>query len=256
METYTEQIIISLTSFPARINKCHLAVECLLRQSFPNKRVVLWLSKEQFPGEEVPPKLAKLQDYGLEIRFVEGDLRSHKKYFYIFQEAKDSLVFLADDDIYYPTKIVEKTYNKFIEYGGNKVVVGNYGCRMSHNDDGSLTPYLSWRLCNSAKNEADNNLFFGSGGGTLLRPCNLYKDICRKELFTKLTPTADDIWLNAMARLGGNKIIVLANNYPLSVSIKNDVKLYKVNYTEECGNDAQLKAVNDFYMDECKEKVF
>ena len=251
-----EQIIISFTSFPARINRAHLAAECLLRQTYPNIRVILWLSMNQFPLCEIPSKLKRLQDYGLEIRFVEEDVRSHKKYYYTFQEYRDCLVFLADDDIYYPTKIVEKTYNKFIEYGGNKVVVGNYGCRMSHNDDGSLTPYLSWRLCNSAEYEADNNLFFGSGGGTLLRPCNLYKDICRKELFTRLTPTADDIWLNAMARLGGNKIVVLANNYPLSVSIKNDVKLYKENYTEECGNDAQLKAVNDFYMDECIEKVF
>lgn len=254
--TNKEQIIISLTSFPARISRCHLAIESLLRQTYPNICVILWLSLDQFPEREVPQKLKRLQGYGLDIRFVEGDIRSHKKYFYIFQEAKTNLVFLADDDIYYPTKIVEKTYDKYLKYGGEKVVVGNYGCQMNHNSDGTLNPYLSWRLCNKPEDEAVENLFFGSGGGTLIRPCELYKDCCKKELFLRLTPTADDIWLNAMARLGGNKIVVLSNNYPLSVSIHNDVKLYKVNYTEGSGNDEQIKAVNDYYMAEIKKRVF
>ena len=112
-------------------------------------------------------------------------------------------------------------------------MVGNFGCSMSTNVDGSLAPYLRWKLCNSPKYEADNNLFFGSGGGTLLRPSELYEDICKKDLFLRLTPTADDIWLNAMSRLGNNKIVILSNNYPLTISIKNDIKLHKVNYTEE-----------------------
>ena len=254
--TIKEQIIISFTSFPARINKTHLAAECLLRQTYPNIRVILWLSMNQFPLCEIPSKLKRLQDYGLEIRFVEGDVRSHKKYYYTFQEFRDCLVFLADDDIFYPTTIVESTYNKYLQYGGEKVVVGNYGCRIEYKEDGLLTPYLTWKLCNSSEFENNDNLFFGSGGGTMIRPCDLFEDVCKKELFMKLTPTADDVWLNAMSRLGNNKIIVLAKNYPLSVSIKNDIKLYKTNYGEENGNDIQIKAVSDYYKDTLNKRVF
>ena len=77
-----ELITVSLTSFPTRISYVHIAVQSLLRQSYRNLRVVLWLSLKQFPDKTVPDNLSHLTKYGLEIRFVEDDIRSHKSFLY------------------------------------------------------------------------------------------------------------------------------------------------------------------------------
>lgn len=237
------QIIISLTTFPARINKVHLVIECLLRQTYDNLRFILWLSKNQFPDETIPNSLKRLIDYGLEIRFVEGDIRSHKKYYYAFNEFKDSLVFLADDDIFYPSWMVEDSYNKFILYGAKKIVIGHWGYKMLYESNGNLKSYNSWSQDFSIE---DPNLFFGSGGGTLIRPCELYEDCCDKDLLLKLAPTADDIWLNAMCRLAGVKVFVNLN-YHMPIIIKNNIELRSVNYLEN-QNDVILKQISDYYI--------
>lgn len=236
------QIIVSLTTFPARINKVHLVIECLLRQTYDNLRVILWLSKDQFPDEKVPNSLKRLIEYGLEIRFVEGDIRSHKKYYYAFNEFKDSLIFLVDDDIFYPSWMVEESYNKFIQYGAKKIVIGHWGYKMLYESNGNLKSYNEWSQDFSIE---DPNLFFGSGGGTLIRPCELYMDCCDKDLLLKLAPTADDIWLNAMCRLAGVKVFVNLN-YHMPIIIKNNVELRSVNYLEN-QNDVILKQISDYY---------
>ena len=236
------QIIVSLTTFPARIKKVHLVIECLLRQTYDNLRVILWLSKDQFPDENVPNSLKRLIEYGLEIRFVEGDIRSHKKYYYAFNEFKDSLIFLVDDDIFYPSWIVEDSYNTYIKYGEKNVVVGHWGHRIIYDTDGNNISYNKWPqdFCND-----DKDLFFGSGGGTLIRPSELFGDCCNKELFLKLAPTADDIWLNAMCRLAGVKVIINLN-YPLPIIIKNNIELISENCLNN-RNDVILKHIIDYY---------
>ena len=56
-----ENIIVSLTTFPERINKTWIVVESILRQTKPPKKIVLTLSKRQFSSEnEVPIRLFTL----------------------------------------------------------------------------------------------------------------------------------------------------------------------------------------------------
>lgn len=247
-----ELITVSLTSFPTRISYVHIAVQSLLRQSYRNLRVVLWLSLKQFPDKTVPDNLSHLTKYGLEIRFVEDDIRSHKKYYYIFKESPSSLVFLADDDIIYPSWIVEDSFRRYTEAGGMKVIIGNYGRTIIHLTDGSLAPYSKWPIFP----KPSDDVFFGSGGGTLLRPCDLYKDICEKDLFLKFTPTADDIWLNAMARLGENTIKISMDTFPLPVMIRKNRKLANSNLINEEANDKQLVGVQNYYYHQLGKKIF
>lgn len=236
------QIIASLTTFPARINKVHLVIECLMRQTYDNMRIILWLSKDQFPNEIISNNLMRLEKYGLEIRYVEGDIRSHKKYFYAFNEYKDSLVFLVDDDILYPTWIVEESFNRYTQNGAKNIVVGHWGYKMTYDNEGDLKSYNEW---SQDFRDDDPNLFFGSGGGTLIRPSELCGDCCNADLLFKLAPTADDIWLNAMCRLAGVKVIVNLN-YHLPIIIKNNIELRSVNFLEN-QNDVILKQIIDYY---------
>lgn len=73
------KIIVSLTSFPARINNVWLVVECMLRQTVHADKIILWLSKDQFPSDDcIPFSLKKRISDVFEIRMVSGDIRSHK----------------------------------------------------------------------------------------------------------------------------------------------------------------------------------
>ena len=56
------EVIISLTSHPARVKDIHLCLESLFAQNYHNRRILLWLSQEQFPDKErnLPDSLRKL----------------------------------------------------------------------------------------------------------------------------------------------------------------------------------------------------
>lgn len=76
-----------------------------------------------------------------EIRMVDGEIRPHKKYFYIAKEFPDSRVFLRDDDIYYPTDILERALK--IREKHPEVFIYNYGSHIGYYEDGSLKVYYA-----------------------------------------------------------------------------------------------------------------
>lgn len=237
-------IIVSMTSFPARINKVWIVVECMLRQSILPDKIILWLSKEQFPDEKsVPISLRRRINPTFEIRFVEGDIRSHKKYYYVAKEYPNHLVFLVDDDLFYPTDLLERSFKSF--QSNPHTVICNYGYTITYNENGSHNPYAQWVLAHEGAN--GDSSFFGSGGGTLFVPSMLYKDITNIELAIKLTPLADDIWLNAMVRLAGVNIILLNNGLILPV-LSDSSALSTVN-RDGNKNDEQICNVESRYGD-------
>ena len=241
----SEDVIVSLTSFPARINNLWIVVESLLRQSVSPQKIIIWLSKEQFTSQSIPLSLQKLESRGVEIRLVDGDIKSHKKYYYVFQEYPTSLVMLADDDIIYPSDLIESLLIARKSLNAKKVIAHKYGYRMKWDNNGHLLPYNNWGAFYSPYTGED--LFFGSGGGTLVRPSDFYKDVLNLDLALKLCPKADDVWLNAMARLGGCKYVKVQDGPILSIQNKEDVPLYKQNMRQG-QNDVQLSAVSDYYI--------
>lgn len=97
-----EQIIVSMTSFPPRMATITGCIESLRNQSRQPDRILLWLSEDQFPqfAAELPGELRNLIDRQFEIRWVDGDLAPHKKYFYAMQEFPEAVVITVDDDVH------------------------------------------------------------------------------------------------------------------------------------------------------------
>ena len=238
-----KNLIISLTSFPARIDYVYLTIESLLRQTVLPEKVLLWLSKEQFPSvDSLPERLLCLQNNIFEIRFVDGDLRSHKKYYYTFLEFSNSKVILADDDIIYSDRMAEELLNEFQEFPNS--VICRYALDIKYLEDGNLAPYKTWGRFFSKT--SGKNVFFGTGGGTLLIPSQLYKDVIEKELFLSKTPIADDIWMNAQARIAGLDIRLITTDLYFPTNIPHNQDLHSQNVGED-QNDKQLKSVVDYY---------
>ena len=65
------RLIVSLTTYPARISSVWITVTSLLQQTKKPGKVVLWLAVEQFPDRRIPKSLKRLERRGLEIRFCE-----------------------------------------------------------------------------------------------------------------------------------------------------------------------------------------
>lgn len=197
-------IIVSLTTFPARINGVHFVIETLLTQSMKPDKIILWLAVEQFPNleKDLPNNLLGLKKYGLTISWCH-DIRSYKKLIPTINEFPDAIIITADDDIYYHPNMVKRLYKayetdsnsihchritKFYMEGGEfKTAPGGY--EIYHH------PSFLHKLT--------------GGSGTLYPPHSLYKDICNEELFMKLAPTNDDIWFWIMAVLNGSRCNVV-----------------------------------------------
>ncbi len=248
------RIIVSFTSFPKRINKVWFVVERILRQTLKPDKLILWLSKEQFPTLDfLPKKLLNQQKRGLEIVLVEGNIRSHKKYYYAIKEYPEDYIITIDDDIIYKTNLIQ---NLVEAEKKNPGCICSGARELPTYKNGILQPYNKWFInCYkewSKKNEfLDANpgkkYFFLTGIGTIYPPHSLYEDICNIELALKLCPLADDVWLNTMARLKGTNVIFVPGfDRYREVDFSNNVKLWSVNGWLGL-NDIQIEFTRKYY---------
>lgn len=235
-------IIVSLTSFPFRIKEVHLVIECMLRQTVLPEKIILWLSKEQFLGVELPFSLISLVGEIFEIRFVDGDIRSHKKYYYALKEFPNKRILLIDDDLYYPTDMIEQMLNAADDYPNS--VICRYGSIVKYSC-GRILPYNEW--WDEVQSFSNNpNFFLGTGGGTLLCLSQLYKDVLDIKLARSLTPLADDVWINAMINLADTPKIKLAFGLILPIGRTQNMSLYSKNVLED-KNSMQIDKIVEFY---------
>lgn len=231
-------IVVSLTTFPGRIDTVWLTIETLLRQSVKPDAIILWLSSEQFKGvSDLPHKLLALVDRGLRIEFREGDLRSHKKYFYARKEFPNATLVLADDDIFYPTTMLKDLVELSRQYEGK--VICRFAKKIQWTESGRLSPYIEWRKVNDSTPRED--IFFGSGGGVLIPPGAVHEDLLNEKAFLENCPLADDIWLNAMCRLVSREMVSTITPFSLLPVTNGDkTDLSSVN-NGQLMNDRQLE---------------
>ena len=238
-----ENVIVSLTSFPARISYVYMTIESLLRQTMLPSKIILWLSKKQFQIEEaVPLQLRNLQNEVFTIRYVDGDIRSHKKYYYSFKEFPDNTIITVDDDIIYPPKLVEQLLDTSDSFPN--CIVANVARKLTY-CDGKLNNYKQWAEANPFE---INDIVQIGVGGVLYPPHCLFEDCLKLELSQKLAPSVDDLWLNTMARLKGTPVVKTSNHRAfLPIVIKNDQTLTSVNVGQN-RNDEQLNQIRTYYL--------
>lgn len=105
-----EDLVVSLTSFPVRISKLHRVIRGLLEQSLQPRKIVLYLSLDEFPDRTVPTELAALAGDRFEIRFVEGNLRPYKKLLYALTDFPGATIVTVDDDNLYPSDCLARLW--------------------------------------------------------------------------------------------------------------------------------------------------
>lgn len=238
------EVIISFTSFPARIGEVWQVVKSLKNQSVLPEKIILWLSKEQFPTKEtIPDNLWAEEDGLFEIRIVEGDIRSHKKYFYAMQVFPEKTIITCDDDVYYHPDMLKHLLDTSRQFPG--CVIANTASQIKHHPDGG-TSYHSWESVD--KSFAHEDIVQIGVGGVLYPPHVLHELTLREDLLMSLTPMADDIWLNTMARLKKTPVVKSDMKFiPLPVE-SDSPSLCSVNNGQN-RNDVQIAAVRKYLND-------
>lgn len=248
------RLIVSLTSFPARIPKLWLVIESLLRQSHQPDAIILWLSKDQFPGglADLPHSLTRLQQRGLRIEFREGDIRSHKKYYYCQKEYPNDIMVTADDDIFYSPHILERLWKVHEQHP--QAIATNHAHQMKFAIDGTLDSYNLWDF----NSEAEQHLFFIGAGTNLFPPHALHTDVCNIDAARTTCPQGDDIWLNAMAHLAGTPIVHTTQRgfTGLPVLNRDNTTLWSGNIGPSNGNDQQIKALRSYFTEHYGHEPF
>ena len=74
-------VIISLTSYPLRINYVHKTIKSLLEQTLKPKKIILWLAESEFPNKnkDLPKNLLLLKNNIVSIKYYKENIKSYKK---------------------------------------------------------------------------------------------------------------------------------------------------------------------------------
>lgn len=239
-----QKIIVSLTSYPKRINTLWITIETLLRQSMKPDEIILWLAKDQFDGiESLPKKLQEQQHRGLTIKFCD-DLRSHKKYYYAMQEYPDDIVILFDDDMFYPYDTIKKLWDLHKKHPKDICCITTQIMEPSFESmpSGWRNPAINEKIENSDKAQ----IFTGSG--SLFVPGSLSEEIFQKDLLLKICPYADDLWITFMAYRAKTRITSLKKwrAFPISIYGTGEDSLWYIN-AQDGKNDEQWKNLITYF---------
>jgi hypothetical protein len=240
------KLIISLTTFPPRYSFVHLTLESLLNQSLKPDKIILWLYDGEASDDILPEKILKLKSRGLEIRYVDENLKPYKKLIYSVRDFPEDIIITADDDTMYPSWWLEKMYEKHLEHKAEnpKAILGYAQANMTKKSNYEFATYSKWEV----ETTINNNTFMIGVGGVFYPPKSLNKDLLNTELIRQLCPNNDDIWFKAMALLENRKMIrVLNNNYKFyQIEDSQEVSLYHINI-DQSQNDIQLQDVFGYY---------
>lgn len=241
------ELIVSLTSYGRRLYDVGYTIESIMRQTLKPNRIILWIDERD--RRNIPAVLVKMQDRGLEIRVTGENIRSYKKLYHALVEFPEDCIVTVDDDIIYEYDLIERLV---MAYRKTPDCICAARChKVLLDKEGQVLPYNSWQWHSRELTCSFRNFLTGVGG-VLYPPHSLDEEVMNIEAFTKLAPTADDVWFYLMAVKNGTKIRKIAtrnssgNDYIENYAF-HDEGLMQINTKGECRNDIQIKAVMQQY---------
>lgn len=188
-------LVVSLTSHAARFGTLAPTLRALTRQTVQPDQVILWLAEADL--RHLQPEIRDMA--GLEVRSC-PDWRSYKKIVPTLMAHPEAFVATADDDLHYPADWLERLVAAAA--GGARVA-----CLRAHRvtmQGDRPAGYEAWDH-NITAPEAGPLVFPTGVSGVLYAPGVFHADVVRQDLFTRLAPGADDIWLYWMHRMAGSR---------------------------------------------------
>lgn len=221
-----KKIIVSMTSYPKRIDKIAPAIESVLNQTLKPDKIILWLAKSEFIDTDLPKYLTDLVKNKKIIIEWNDDLKPHKKYFYAFKKYSDDIIITFDDDLIYENDIIECLIDSYIKY---PYAVSAMRTHIMKRNEDKFDEYNNFkREQNKIINKPSMQLLATNGAGTLFPPNILNLDYLDEKLISKLCLLSDDLFL---------KILQVISDVPVIQPRKFD----KLNFIPETQEDSLWK---------------
>jgi hypothetical protein len=236
-------VVVSLTTIAGRLPKVAVAIESLLRQETLPDRLILWL-EEKLAGK-IPAMLQKQVHRGLEIRLV-ADIGPHGKIIYALEEFPEAVIVTADDDVLYPPDWLGGLLDAHAR--APDAITCHRAHRILTGENEKLLPYRQWDLLAAGHAEPSLWLFPTGVSGVLYPPGALPPEVLNRNVFQKICPKADDVWLKAMSLLNRTrcqKVGPVSKVWPAVRGMQDTTLL--VHNVENGQNDVQLQAVFEHY---------
>ena len=245
-----QQIIVSLTSFPAAIPYAAQAVQSILNGSVLPDKVILYLTFSQFGESGIPQELQKLANDNsrFEIRDYPRDIRSYRKLIPALSDFPDAIIVTIDDDVAYHKNMLRDLLRLHEQMP--QAVLAHRAKRMKPDE-----PYRKWKKYRwyhfllKKIHTSFKNIQTGVGG-VLYPPHSLKKELMNVELFTELAPTTDDIWFWAAGVANDIPVIPVpfGHNKPKGLGKPRKLSLKTVNFKSGIDrNSAALKNIFEKY---------
>lgn len=207
--------VVSLTTYGARTNYVHLALETIAQGVVKPKRIILWLDEADVLND-LPKKIERLRRRGLEVRGCRN-YGPHKKYYpYLESSDEDQLIdplVIADDDFLYPATWLNSLLDSY------RLYPDAVSCTRAHEFqlDDVPRPYAQWPSCST---DSPSPLTFATGVGGVLYPRAVQLAIkSRGTQFDRNAPRADDVWLHYVTVASGNVVRQISPE-PLDLEFK------------------------------------
>ena len=244
-----EKLIVSLTSYPARIKYVKDVLFSLINQSvsFSLYHIVLVLAISEFPNKEkdLPIDLVEfINEYNdlIEILWYERNIRSHKKLIPTLKKYPNNPILVCDDDVIRPQGWLRMFLEDHTKYP-NDIIFG-----VSSWYFGDKYKLMRFKQFKCKKSGSINNLASqtfktakpANGLGGCLYPVGTFVDerFFDEDLFMRLSPSSDESWQYCF-NIMDNRVfrqtskIIDYSKYFLDGTQEIATSLHKVNnYTE------------------------
>lgn len=233
-------LIVSVTSYAARFGTLALTLRGLLGQSVRPDRVILWLAHNDLPS--LPDDVLALEAHGLQVQPC-PDWRSYKKIVPALLEHGDSYIVTADDDVYYPHDWLE---GLVLAAQSGAQVACHRAHRVTLDAAGLPRPYGEWDH-NITTPDRSPLVFLTGVSGVIYAPGALHSDATHADLFTRLAPRSDDVWLYWMHRLNGVEAQKIGGKARILEWEGSQAQSLRSENLHGTGNDQAIAAMLDHY---------
>ena len=247
-QAQTPPVLVSLTSFPARLPYLHHTLYSILTQDYKDFHIALFLSSSEIAPSKLPLILKIFARLGLlSIHFVEENLRAYKKLFYALQAYPEHIIITIDDDqIYAPNtiRLLLESYARFPHAIHTHLAYdGAYMADILQVDCATYCAIIK---------ESSPHLALASVGvsGVLYPPRAFSQEFFNTQAILSLAPYSDDLWFFVMSVLNDvPKVLVqgaLEHPKESSIAIDESPNLWEIN-CEQHRNYDQLRALLEAY---------
>jgi len=227
---------ISLTSIPSRLDILPRTLRALLKQTLKPSAIHIWLSKDSYQldggcSEDLPRELRELLATEPIYLHWTDNLGPFTKLLPFCNQYPDTPVLVVDDDTIYDENLVLTAYTLW----------NQHKCCIAFR--ATIYSKEHYRLWPNASDKKDVNIFHKGNGGVVYHT-KWFQDplFHNAEVYKKLCPTADDIWINLWRMKKG--ILCYCYARPLiKSSIPVKTTLFHFN---ESNNDRILNDVREY----------